>query len=288
MKRVGILLAAIFTLASFAILLSACGQSAAIEESSKIELATSKQDTSAPIPEPEISSESVTETKASIPTEPFTAMYTRALNSWWNAETDAYSEEFGSISGMLIDRIGIDEFEAWLREFNALNDLPADGTYRNRDELNIITFVREFRISREYFKAVSYNEFYKFYTEEVIDAVYSDDVAAINKAFANPYALYHDGKIYTFRWINEQEAADYAQEKLTAETLKEYLVRVKSHFTNAKYEDTEENIAFAALEQKVSRMSKRAMSSPIKPNRSCAQPVKGSRISASIRLASKR
>lgn len=97
-----------------------------------------------------------------------------------------------------------------------------------------------------------------FYTKEVIDAVYSDDVKAINKAFVNPYAMYYDGEIYTMQWFEEHSAADFESEGIPLQEIESYLEKVKSSFTNSKYEDTEENKEFKALEEKVSEYAKSA------------------------------
>lgn len=232
-------------------LFAACSRSAITKTDNIIDL-TSSEIT------PDNESLTISVTDDVMFTEPFIPTYPRDLTlEFWSDYSVEYCEEFYTIDTRLARSIGIDEFENWLREFNALNDLPMDGEYRDRNELNIVTFVREFEISKDNFISIMSSA--NFYTEKMVDALYSDDINIINEAFANSYAMYYDGKMYTMKWFNQHEASDYAKERLLTKDITSYFSRVKSNFSNNP------NVNFEQLEQKAVAYEQAVQSESLKP-----------------------
>ena len=233
--------------------MSACVQGASNEGSNTSVIDMTKDPSSVTASQSNKSSEEV------IIDSPFTLAYTSDEKYITHEEYKyqyPYNDEIAIFDGNLIELIGGDKFDEWIYEFKSVDGFPEKTEYRNWNELNIITFVREFQISRADFE--KYMESSDFYTKEVIDAVYSDDVKAINKAFCNPYAMYYEGEIYTMQWFEEHSAADFESEGIPLQEIESYLERVKPSFTDSKYEDTEENKEFKALEKKVSEYAKSA------------------------------
>ena len=88
--------------------------------------------------------------------------------------------------------------------------------------------IHDLNISKEDFiaeneKLSDYSGMY--FSEEVIDALYLEDISEMKRRLVNPYALYYDGEIYTFDGLlqDPQSGAD-----IPDETLNEYLDFIES------------------------------------------------------------
>ena len=93
-----------------------------------------------------------------------------------------------------------------------MNELPA--LYRIIHDLNISKedFIEE---NKNY---VDYPGMY--YSEEVIEALYLDDIKEMKKRLVNPTALYYEGEIYTFNGlIQKPELTDNIPDDVLAEYL---------------------------------------------------------------------
>lgn len=83
-------------------------------------------------------------------------------------------------------------------------------------------------VSREEFerennKYIDYPGMY--YTEDIIDALYLDDVEEMKRLLTNPFALYYDGEIYTFDRLSQDPKR---AEDIPADVLNEYLYFIES------------------------------------------------------------
>lgn len=119
-----------------------------------------------------------------------------------------YEFSFYGVESRFADLVPKDKFEQWLNQFKHIN--PSSN--REASEHNILNFIKEFNISKEDFIKANYvNPENKFYSDEQIEALFSGDLKAINSVFANPYALYCNGEIYTQEWLDNHTAEEYAK-----------------------------------------------------------------------------
>ena len=97
------------------------------------------------------------------------------------------------------------------------DDLPA--VYQAIHDLNIPK--EDFIAENE--KLSDYASMY--FSEEVIDALYLEDISEMKRRLVNPYALYYDGEIYTFDGLlqDPQSGAE-----IPDEILNEYLDFIES------------------------------------------------------------
>lgn len=130
----------------------------------------------------------------------------------------------------------------WLSDSEAVMDLVTDknappvslATYAN-----VYSFIRSFDITRDEGGAVL--EEYHQYTEEELDAVFSDDTALICVTFANEYAIVAGDMMYTPQWVYWHSAEDYKAEGISSEALAEKA----SLYAELQFSD-EARAAFAA------------------------------------------
>lgn len=108
-----------------------------------------------------------------------------------------------------------------------MNELPA--LYRIIHDLNISKedFIEE---NKNY---VDYPGMY--YSEEVIEALYLDDIKEMKKRLVNPTALYYEGEIYTFNGlIQKPELTDNIPDDVLAEYL-DFIYDVAEQIGEIKY-----------------------------------------------------
>ncbi|GEM_PF-5409429 len=119
-------------------------------------------------------------------------------------------EEFSSI-------VNPRELEDWKNQFK----LNSNVGYRENEELNVYTFVKEFKIKKNKFENINNSiEGFPLFTKEEIEAIYTDDKNKIDELFRNPYSLYHDNKIYTPKWLCESDIIQYNTEKIKKQDIK--------------------------------------------------------------------
>ena len=116
---------------------------------------------------------------------------------------------YHSIDNSLIQYVGQEEFDAWL---DIMQKEP-------ESELNIVNFVNYFQIPQKAFRSTTRDgisaeylaENGPLYSDEMIDAIYSEDQRTINRVFCGPLAFYHeaDGEIYSIDWLAAHTAEDY-------------------------------------------------------------------------------
>ncbi|MCL1824108.1 MAG: hypothetical protein FWG44_07890 [Oscillospiraceae bacterium] len=101
---------------------------------------------------------------------------------------------------------------------------------RNIDEFTILNYIKEFNIQKDdlikAFESFDYIEDYSL-TKEEIDILYSNDEFLIYSYFANEFALFHNGEIYTPEWFTLHSVDEYINENLPTEkvllTLEKYI-----------------------------------------------------------------
>ena len=174
--------------------LSACqGQSA----DSSLPAESSSSEGSASLPAAEPSEPEETESSAQETSDP------EEIACW------EHNPIYHSIDNSLIQYVGQEEFDAWL---DIMQKEP-------ESELNIVNFVNYFQIPQEAFRSTTREgisaeylaENGTLYSDEMIDAIYSEDQRTINRVFCGPLAFYHeaDGEIYSIDWLAEHTAEDY-------------------------------------------------------------------------------
>ena len=97
------------------------------------------------------------------------------------------------------------------------DDLPA--VYQAINDLNISK--EDFIAENE--KLSDYTGMY--FSEEVIDALYLEDISEMKRRLVNPYALYYDGEIYTFDELLQEPQSG---ENIPDDVLNEYLDYIES------------------------------------------------------------
>ena len=174
--------------------LSACqGQSA----DSSLPAESSSSEGSASLPAAEPSEPEETESSAQETSDP------EEIACW------EHNPIYHSIDNSLIQYVGQEEFDAWL---DIMQKEP-------ESELNIVNFVNYFQIPQEAFRSTTRDgisaeylaENGSLYSDEMIDAIYSEDQRTINRVFCGPLAFYHetDGALYSIDWLAEHTAEDY-------------------------------------------------------------------------------
>lgn len=116
--------------------------------------------------------------------------------------------------------VGDEEYENWL------NNVYLMKSSEERNEFpELYQIIHELNISKEDFVAQN-NEFVDYpdmyYSEEIISALYSDDVEEMKKQLINPLALYYDGEIYTFDELSQSKNARVAA-NIPADVMNNYL-----------------------------------------------------------------
>ena len=174
--------------------LSACqGQSA----DSSLPAESSSSEGSASLPAAEPSEPEETESSAQETSDP------EEIACW------EHNPIYHSIDNSLIQYVGQEEFDAWL---DIMQKEP-------ESELNIVNFVNYFQIPQEAFRSITRDgisaeylaENGPLYSDEMIDAIYSEDQRTINRVFCGPLAFYHetDGALYSIDWLAAHTAEDY-------------------------------------------------------------------------------
>ncbi len=152
--------------------------------------------------------------------------------SWpWNFNNsgrDVYISEYAQYCTKYVtDFYGIEAFVADLVEKDTLKSFlrPFYEKERSLWELTVLSAVKEMNIPKSVFiKANAENG--SVFTDEQIEALYSGDEVALNRAFVSPWALTANGKIFTPDWLAVHTASDYKKNGITFDTLLEYIKKI--------------------------------------------------------------
>ena len=130
--------------------------------------------------------------------------------------TREYNMDYYAISSLFSQLIDKEAYEEWL---------DCVGFYDNtatRHTMNIVEFIKYFNIPKEDFKAANMEmPEYAVYTDEQIDALYSNDKMLLAQYFMNPYAINVDGEIYPPIWFTEHSLEEVQAAGITKEVLEE-------------------------------------------------------------------
>ena len=143
-----------------------------------------------------------------------------------------YSSMFIRIPHVFSDYVGVEGFLKWLFTQDITNIMQPDNP---RPDTGLANFLAHFGISRETFREIyppdkEYEEIWGVFTEEMLDALYSDDIEFICSVFPNPYTVLHDGKAYSPGWFASHSYEDYIAEGLPMDVVFESISRGKEAF----------------------------------------------------------
>ena len=85
--------------------------------------------------------------------------------------------------------------------------------------------IHDLNISKEDFIAKNAENIAHYYSEEVISALYLEDISEMKRQLVNPLALYYDGEIYTFDELSQNPQSG---KNIPDDVLKEYLDYIES------------------------------------------------------------
>ncbi len=128
--------------------------------------------------------------------------------------TREYNMDYYAISSLFSQLIDKEAYEEWL---------DSVGFYDNtatRHTMNIVEFIKYFNIPKEDFKAANMEmPEYAVYTDEQIDALYSNDKTLLAQYFMNPNAINVGGEIYPPIWFTEHNLEEVQAAGITKEVL---------------------------------------------------------------------
>ncbi len=119
---------------------------------------------------------------------------------------------------------------------NQFEHFGAGGT-RDGFEFNIYTLLRENGIAKDDFLEVlnqrKERNGYFDYTDEEVELLYSDDVEAVYRHFANPCAVFIDvgEKVYPPAWLASHSAKEYREAGITSDLLYEKIPLIQDALT---------------------------------------------------------
>ena len=127
-----------------------------------------------------------------------------AVPDWYRKE---YCLEYGSFSYREFeDLFDYDDYKQW-----RYNDEPASTDTPKLDFLQGL--IAHFNIPKEKFPVGG------LYTQEMVDALYSNDETKIKEAFVAPEAIYRNGKIYTPEWLDTHTLEEFKEVGITLEDI---------------------------------------------------------------------
>ncbi len=138
---------------------------------------------------------------------------------------------------------GIHDFVWALVDEKALSDwmVQFENGERSLWELTLYNEVAELGIEKEAL-AKANEDAGKLFSDEQIASLYSGNIKSVNECFANPYALLHDGEIYTPDWLAAHTRDNYIEKGITEEILREYLNRINIEELDFLYTAILENV----------------------------------------------
>ena len=152
----------------------------------------------------------------------------------YNGTCMEHTFSYHFISGELIDYVGKEEGHAWT---NSTADGSNDPYNRIGEDMTILAFIQEFDIPKETFIEVTRSRITDD-TDEQIDALYSGDQDAIDRAFCGPLAFVNeaDQKVYSIYWLMDHTAEDYAAAQLSLNQVEEVLQTASEEEYGERYD----------------------------------------------------
>lgn len=162
---------------------------------------------------------------------------TASLDESDQEEYTSYESRYaGQVNNVLImdNMLGGDILDQWLEDVY----YKLDAKEREVTPL-LYQLVEYFSISKEVF--IEYNESgnYKF-SDNVIEGLYASDINTMLEALVSPYAIYHDGMIYTIDALYEMSYDQIKAIGIPSKELGEYAEKMdgifREEFNNGGYE----------------------------------------------------
>lgn len=162
-----------------------------------------------------------------------------------------HSLSYHSIDVSLMNYVGQEEAVEWAETTNR----ETTDEYRRGEGVTIQAFIEKFNIPKDVFTELTqgtisqefaeslgmtleecYEEY--GYTDEQIDALYSGDQDAIDRAFCGPLAFVNeaDQKVYSIYWLMDHTAEDYAAAQLSLNQVEEVLQTASEEEYGERYD----------------------------------------------------
>lgn len=129
----------------------------------------------------------------------------------------SYTPVYYGMDTDFINMVSEEEYNQWIATFQS--DLNPDG--KSWDTCLQKDFIQYFHIPKQKVE----EKLGVTYTQEQIEAFYSDDQKDINIAFKSNYAIIADGELYSPVWLATHTKRDYEEAGITAAQLEEYIVK---------------------------------------------------------------
>lgn len=129
----------------------------------------------------------------------------------------SYTMVYYGMDTALIKMVSEDEYNQWTATFQS----AVNPNGKSWDTCLQKDFIQYFHIPKQQAeKNLSLT-----YTQEQIDAFYSENPCDINIAFKSDYAILVDGKLYSPIWLATHTKRDYEEAGITVEQLEEYVAK---------------------------------------------------------------
>ncbi|MCM1299009.1 MAG: hypothetical protein NC203_12030 [Firmicutes bacterium] len=139
--------------------------------------------------------------------------------------TEEYELRFENLTFEILNLVPKDDYTAWINEYT-----EKERTSEERiPPLTILDFVTEFDISKDQLLSViaEDNDPSWTITREDVDVIYSGNMELVSKTFINEYAVLHNNKIYTPKWLYEHTAAEYIEAGLSDDEVSYAMEKMK-------------------------------------------------------------
>lgn len=133
-----------------------------------------------------------------------------------------YKDGFTTLSTSLTDIVDQDKFEEWLGSFRQAKQ--EFGAYA--EPPTVYAFLRDFGISDAQLRAT--NEYPKWINDEDIAVIYSGDEDLIKRTYKDDWAILHEGRIYTPRWLFEYNIQEYENRGLPKDEVARTAARMQA------------------------------------------------------------
>lgn len=160
-----------------------------------------------------------------------------------------YRLELYLIESIYSDLVDQDEFVAWVERRESIDD-----DVRIPEDFSLLTFIKDFNITKEQFKTAHSQRYEPAFTDEEIDVIYSDDKRLLAQTFVHPNAILVDDEIYTPYWLSCHTLDEIEDAGITLEMLEEKYQGWNTNLVGVKA-DIKENVAEKLEEYKAEKIS---------------------------------
>ena len=133
-----------------------------------------------------------------------------------------YKENFTTLSTNLTDLVDQDELKAWREQYR--KQAQEYGAYA--EQITVYAFLRDFGISDAQLRAT--NEYPQWINDDDIEIIYSGDEDLIKRTYKDDWAILHEGRIYTPRWLFEYSIQEYENRGLPKDEVARTAAKMQS------------------------------------------------------------